>query len=353
MILRDLGITKSFLLVLAPAALGGALWEAIGLPLGWLMGAAVVTGAVAMANVEIVVPRPIYNTSLALLGASVGLAITPEVAAALVSWAPIMMVAAALGILAALMFAPVLSRWGKMETATAFFSLLPGGIVEMANVGERHGADRTIIAALHAIRVALVVGILPLALSFFGTRSEVADGSSVLSTISLLAVFAIGAAGGWTASKTRLPAAWLLGALILVGVFSSMGSFQGRIPGEALALVQVFVGISLGSRFTRARLQSIPRALAAGLPVLLVIMALMALAGGLACLAIPFSIQTLILCFSIGGMAEMVLTSKALGLNVALVAAFQTVRAVMVNACAGAVWHRFSPYLETSNDPKG
>ena len=137
MILRDLGITKSFLLVLAPAALGGALWEAIGLPLGWLMGAAVVTGAVAMANVEIVVPRPIYNTSLALLGASVGLAITPEVAAALVSWAPIMMVAAALGILAALMFAPVLSRWGKMETATAFFSLLPGGIVEMANVGER------------------------------------------------------------------------------------------------------------------------------------------------------------------------------------------------------------------------
>lgn len=353
MTFKDLGITKGFMLVLAPAALGGGLWQALGLPLGWLMGAAVVAGTAAMWDAKIVVPKPLYNVSLALLGASVGLAVTPDVAKELLSWGPLMVFAAALGIIGAFLGAPLLARGGRIGTATAYFSLLPGGIVEMANVGERYGADRTIIAALHAIRVALVVGILPLALAYFGTHTEALQQNIHLSPTLFFAVILVGVLGGWIASKTRLPAGWLLGALILVGIFSSAGVFEGRIPNEALAIVQVLVGISLGSRFQRSRLNSIPRALAAGMPVLLVIMAMMALAGFIASSLTSFSIQTLILCFSIGGMAEMVLTSKALGQNVALVAAFQTVRAVLVNACAGTIWQRFSPYLPMSNDPKG
>jgi uncharacterized membrane protein AbrB (regulator of aidB expression) len=115
----------------------------------------------------------------------------------------------------------------------------------------------------------------------------------------------------------------------------------------------VLVGISLGARFQRERLVHIPRALAAGIPVLLTIMVFMALAGSLASLAMPFQAQALILCFSIGGMAEMVLTSKALGQNVALVAAFQAVRAVLVNTFAGAVWRRLKPKTHYNSNLKG
>lgn len=354
MTLGNLGISKGFLLTLAPAALGGALWEALGLPLGWLMGAAVLTGAVAMANVEIKVPKLLYNISLAFLGASVGLAITPDVAALIVVWAPVMVVAAVIGVLAAVLMAPLLARWGRMEHSTAFFSLLPGGVIEMANVGDSHGADRTIIAALHSVRVALVVGVLPLALfAFYDSTDAMAQAIPTLPIFQLLTVFVVGLVGGALAAKSGLPAAWLLGALILVGLVSSFGSFSGRIPEPPLAIVQVLVGMSLGARFKRERLASIPRALAVGLPVLFVIIIGMALAATAVSLALPFSAPTLILCFSIGGMAEMVLTSKALGQNVALVAAFQAVRAVIVNASAGAVWRRIDPHSLMFNPPKG
>ncbi len=354
MTLNDLGISKSFVLTLGPAAIGGAVWETLGLPLGWLMGAAMVTGAVAMRDVEISVPKPLYNTSLALLGASVGLAITPDVATAIVVWAPVMVIAGALGITGAILMAPHLARWGRMEQSTAFFSLLPGGIIEMANIGDRYGADRTIIAALHAVRVALVVGALPLFLfAFYDTAPVASNNAALLGGVQLAVVLAVGLIGGWLGAKCGMPAAWLLGALLLVGLVSSFGAMSGRIPDSLLAVVQVFVGISLGARFKRDRLASIPRALAVGAPMLLVIMTGMAFAASLASFALLFSVPALILCFSIGGMAEMVLTSKELGQPVALVAAFQAVRGVIVNLSAGAVWRRLNPNSPTSNFPKG
>lgn len=354
MTLGDLGITKGFALTLLPAALGGSLWQALGLPLGWLMGAAVVAGVFAMCNVEVVVPKPLYNVSLAALGAGVGLSITPDVAAALLAWAPVMVIAGCLGIAAAVCMTPVLARFGRMDRSTAFFSLLPGGVIEMANVGETHGADRTIVAALHAVRVALVVGLLPLALyALLPASSDAVTDAAVLSWSHLALVILIGIAGGWAAARLGLPAAWLLGALIAVGLLSSLGLTSGRMPAFLMAGVQVLVGISMGARFRRDRLSMIPRALGAGFPVLLVIMSGMAAAAGLASLALPVSLPTLVLCFSIGGMAEMVLTSKVLGQNVALVAAFQAVRAVLVNASAGVVWRSLVSQSNTSLTPKG
>lgn len=352
--MQNLGIGRGFALVLLPAALGGALWEALSLPLGWLMGAAVVTGGFAMADFETRVPKPLYSLSLATLGASVGLAITPDVAAAIITWAPAMVIAAGLGVFAAAVMAPVLARFGRMERSTAFFSLLPGGVIEMANVGDRFGAERTIVSSLHAVRVALAVGLVPLALfAFLPASPTVAAASTLMSVPQLALTLLVGLTGGWAAAKFGLPAAWLLGALIAVALISSTGSLRGHIPDALLAAVQILVGISLGARFQRHALASIPRALAIGLPVLLLIMTVMAAAATLASIAMPFSISTLVLCFSIGGMAEMVLTSKALGQNVALVAAFQAVRAVLVNACAGAVWRRLATLPNYSDSTKG
>lgn len=345
---------KGFVIVLVPAALGGALWEALGLPLGWLMGAAVVTGGFAMTGTEVAVPKPLYNLSLATLGASVGLAVTPDVAAALFVWAPAMIVAAGIGILAAAFISPFLARFGRMERSTAFFSLLPGGVIEMANIGENYGADRVIVAAIHAVRVGLVVGLLPLLLVMFSAApsAEVLDVPNTALT-QLAGALAVGLLGGWLGAKAGVPAAWLLGALIFVAVISSLGGLTGRVPEPLLAAVQVMVGIGLGARFQRSRFAAVPRALAAGFPLILAIMGIMALAAGAASLVMPFALPTLILCFSIGGMAEMVLTSKVLGQNVALVAGFQAVRGVLVNTLAGAVWRRLAPSPNMSDHPKG
>lgn len=351
---RDLTHSCGFATVLIPAALGGAVWETTGLPLGWLMGAAIVTGTFAVFDWRVKVPALLYRPALAVVGASVGLAVTPAAAAEMAVWAPVMLGAACLGIGGAVLFAPLLARLGGMSPSTAFFSLLPGGVIEMARVGEAQGADSTIIAALHAVRVGLVVGLLPLVLFIFfpsGAYSPLTATNLSLSDLGL--VLATALVGGWLGSKAGLPAAWLLGAVIAVGGLTGTGVVAGTVTWELLAVAQVLVGMSLGARFTRSRLIGIPRALTVGAPVLMAIMVLMALAAVLASLVMPQPLATLILCFSIGGMAEMVLTAKALDQNIALVAAFQALRGVAVNTLAAPVWRWLSPKLSHFDQSKG
>ena len=328
-----------FAIALGLSALGGALWASLGLPLGWLMGAALVTGALAMSGWTIDIHKLPHRAGLIVIGSSVGLTLTPDIALRMVAWLPMMLLVAALGIVAAAACAPLLARVGRMSLSTAYFSLLPGGVIEMARIGESHGADRTIIAALHAVRVALVVGLLPLVLlGLLPSDAAAATEGATAAWPQLLLALAVGTLGGWLGTKAGLPAAGLLGAVLAVGAVAASGAVGGRMPSEPLAAAQVVVGMALGARFQRDRLAAIPRALAAGLPVLLGIIVVMAAAAALATIWTGQSVASMVLAFSIGGMAEMVLTAKALHQDVALVAAFQALRGVAVNAAAGSVW---------------
>ena len=82
------------------------------------------------------------------------------------------------------------------------------------------------------------------------------------------------------------------------------------------------------------------RRLAVGTVALIVIIFVMALIGVGFSRFLPMDAPTMVLAFSIGGLAEMVLTARYLELDMAMVAAFQAVRAVLVNSFAGAIWNR-------------
>lgn len=331
--------------MLLPATIGGAVWAGLGLTLGWLMGAAVVTGIMSFCGNAISLPRFLYGPSLAVIGAGVGLTITPDVAMEIVKWFPLMAVLGFAGVILAAIMTPLVARKGNMEASTAFFSLMPGGVIEMANIGEHHGADRTTIATLHAIRVAIVVGILPLVLFFlFPATGELTEVPG-LDLLSLFILVAIAIVGGWLGQRLKLPAAWLLGSLLTVAVATAFGLFSGQITAPLMAIAQLIVGMSLGAKFDKARLRRLPQAIAVGSSGLLTLVLLMAVLGvGLSKL-LPIDEPTMVLALSIGGMAEMVLTARALELNMAIVAAFQAIRAILVNSCAGLIWHRYSTYL--------
>ena len=343
--MNRIGPYKGFLAALVPAAIGGALWASMGLPLAWLMGAAIVTGFISFAGVSVELPKFLYWPSLAIIGAGVGLTITPSVALEILRWFPLMVVMGFAGVVLAAIATPIVARKGNMEQSTAFFSLMPGGVIEMSNIGEPHGADRTTIATLHAIRVALVVGILPLGLFYLFPASGSQETVSVLGPLPLGLVLAVALAGGWLGMKVKLPASWLLGALLAVAVFTAAGAVSGQIPGPLMAVAQIVVGMSLGAKFKRERLRRLPRAMATGTIALLIIILVMAALGVLFSHFLPMDAPTMVLAFSIGGLAEMVLTARSLELDMAIVAAFQSIRAVLVNSFAGTIWSRLSKHL--------
>ena len=112
---------------------------------------------------------------------------------------------------------------GGISHSTAFFSLMPGGVIEMANIGGPHGADRTTIATLHAIGWRwLWVFALGLFLVFPQTGAAFA---AALSLMALIIVLIVALLGGFV-GRCKLPASWLLGALLAVAAPTASGSVE-------------------------------------------------------------------------------------------------------------------------------
>ncbi|MEL7100784.1 MAG: AbrB family transcriptional regulator, partial [Pseudomonadota bacterium] len=199
------------------------------------------------------------------------------------------------------------------------------------------------------IRVALVVGILPLGLYLLFPSVGENVPVQTLQLMPLGLVIAIALVGGWGGARVRLPASWLLGALLAVAALTASGAVEGQIPYALMAVAQILVGMSLGAKFKRDRLRRLPRAMFVGTCALVAIIIAMAATGVVFSLFLPMDAPTMVLAFSIGGLAEMVLTARALELNMAIVAAFQAVRAVLVNSFAGAIWARLSPRFTTED----
>lgn len=338
-------LVRTLILPAIAATLGGYLWQTLGLPLGWLMGSAIMIGGLALSGLSIQMPKPLHRGGLLIVGSSVGLWVTPEVASQMLGWLPVMLVSAVLGITLAIALTPLFARLSGLDTATAYFCLLPGGVIEMAEIGERYSANRAAIAALHATRVGLIVTLIPAIAQHYGHQDPMLSGGGhALSAPLLISVLGLSMLASTFTSRLGMPSAWLLTPLIISGVMSGAEfTNSGQMPGWLLIIAQLIVGFSLGAKFKRESLLALPRALVTGIVILLVIGSLV---SGAALIFALFSegetAMTLVLSFAVGGMAEMTLTAKVLGQNAALVAAFHAVRAVTVNLFAGPLWARLT-----------
>ncbi len=322
------------------ALVGGAVADAAGVPLPWMLGAGLVTGLLAASGWPVAAPRVMGRVGQMVVGAGIGLQISPAVAGRIVDWLGLMVGAAVFGLLVACLVSLVFARLAQVKAATAFFALLPGGVAEMANVGTRHGADPVAVAVVQAMRVALVVLVLPATLVGL-TPDPLLPGFAVdeaLAPDGLAIAFAAALAGAFLAQMGRLPNAWLLGPLLAVGMAAGLGLIEARMPGVLVGLAQALLGFVLGARFQREKLRQVPRVAVVALPVLGALGLVMALAALAVAPLVTLSDTTLVLGFGIGGMAEMILTAKALGEDPALVTAFQAVRAALVNGAAVALW---------------
>jgi uncharacterized protein len=340
--------THALSLAAAPALalVAGLALATLGLPLGWLLGAATASGAVAISGRDVWLPVPVQRGGIVLLGASTGLVVTPGVGGLLLAWLPLMLLSLAGTLLLAVALVPIYARLAGIDRATAFFSLLPGGIIEMATIGDRHDANRAVITAAHTARVGLIVLSLPVLASVLagvgaGADAGAADPPPVptLDAASSLWVVLIGAAGGVLAGWLRVPANWLLGPIVLVSALSLGGWLaEGALPGVLIVIAQLVVGMALGARFRRDTLMQVPRALLSGVPLLLVMGGSVAAAALLLSPVVPTSAVTLLLATAGGGVAELVLAAKVLNAQLELVVGFHIVRLVLVNLCAGWLW---------------
>lgn len=255
--------------------LGAFLGHRLRIPAGPFVGALVGVGtALALLGFPDLSPPPLAGQALqVMVGVIVGLRITRDSlrsgARVLAPATTIAGVFLASGVAAALV---AVSLTG-MTPVTSFFAAAPGGLTEMASVGASLGADGPAVAAVHLVRLLLVILAANLVLARLrqdggGRRTAFGDLAEDEATggagrseglMRLGAVATAGIVGGAVGLvATPLPAGGVVGALVGAGIVRAM--IRAPVPERGFSLlVQVLsggiIGLGLSARFFETLVQ--------------------------------------------------------------------------------------------------
>lgn len=331
-------IRVAFALVIAVAAGYGL--TLLAAPLPWLIGPMLVFAFGNAFHAGLTTPRAWRACGQWLVGCALGLYFSLPVLERIASHAGWIALAVLASLLLSLLAARVLQVIGGADAATAFFASAVGGAAEMANQAERYGARIDQVAAAQAIRVLLVVLIVP-----FAFRASAVHGDDAYRAVmvpfalpGLLALLGIAAVAGAVLGRIGVPNAWLFGPLLISVGFTASGHALSSLPPGLVNAGQLLIGCSLGARFAPAFFRESPRyLLSVLLSACLLLVGCATIGAGVGWLS-GIALPTALLATAPGGLAEMALTAKVLQLGVPVVTAFHAARLVAVVLSAGTAY---------------
>ncbi len=332
-------------LALALGGLGGWLASLASLPLAWMIGAMLATTVASLSGAPIAMAAPLRTVMVAVLGVMLGSGFTPEILAAAGAWTPSLLAIAlyiAVCGLAGMAYFRVFCRY---DPVTSYFSAMPGGLSEMVLVGTEMGGDGRVISLIHATRIMLVVLAIPFAFTLgggldLGDRPAIGPALSELPAYDYAILGASGLVGYLVARWLKVPAAAVVGPMVVSAAVHLAGMTAAKPPADIVACAQVAVGTALGARFAGTPLRLIGRTLLAsvGVTVILVAITLLFALALHAATALPTG--PVVLAFAPGGLAEMSLIAIALGADAAFVAIHHIVRIFLIVVFAPFAFRR-------------
>jgi membrane AbrB-like protein len=333
----DLG---ALALTLVLGAVGGVLAHLAQLPLGYLLGSMVLVGVLAAFDIKplgrrLTLPTGLRFSFVPVIGIAIGGAFTPEVARAALGWGP--------SLAALFVFVPVahvmgyaLYRRGGLARAEAYYSAIPGGLIESVQMGEEAGADVRVLITLQTLRLIgtiIAVPLIFLALTGHTVGSAAGTtmvGASVPLTLQDVALMiAAGLIGAQAGKYLRLPGYIITGPLLCSAALHATGLMHAIPPGWLVSVTQVILGAGLGVRFVGMDRK------------VLIKCGKLAAVNGAFALVLAFVFAELVhifageplaaafLAFAPGGLAEMSLVALSLNMSVIYVTAHHVLRIVL------------------------
>lgn len=337
---------RGLVVAVAISALGGAIFFYLALPLPWMLGAAFLTTIAALSGVPVAIPSRLRNLMFVVLGVLLGSSFTPEVLETADRWLVSLAGILVYVVVVAGVVAGLLHRFAGYDLVTAYFAGTPGGLAEMTLIGGAMGGDTRTIALVHALRIVVIVfavafGFRLLAGYVPEQRAAQYVAFAAVPPIDFLILLACAVLGAVIAPWLRLPAAPLLGPMILSAAVHLTGLTETPPPSVLVAAAQVVVGGAIGCRFVGTPVWQILRTMVAALGGSgLMLAATVGFAAALAPLA-GLSFPALVLAFAPGGLAEMAVIALALGIDTAFVSTHNVVRVLAILVLAPIVFRLF------------
>lgn len=318
----------------AMAAAAGGLFQWLNFPLPWLIGPLVLVGALyASGQITATIPKSTRFVGQMVVGLQIGVYFTAAAVGRLVTMVPLLLSISALTLLAATLVALVSSRLTGRAAAAAFLSTLPFSPVESAVLTERYGWSPGPIILAQILRIGIAVTTVPVTLYLIdgwpaaSPAQGYPSGFEPIEIAILLGIGLVSAAGFQLLGLTN---PFFMGPLLISALAAALGLGTQGFPFAIVAAAQLILGVWLGSAFRRAVFLE---ARAQILSILLSTVVFLALvAAGAVALAHAFGQpwRVLLLGAIPGGVTEMALTAKFLGVDVTMVTGIQLVRILLV-----------------------
>ena len=319
--------------LIALSALLAVTMGALHIPAGWMMGPMFAAIALAVKGIEMHTPRLPFAASQALIGcliaSSLGPAILPQLAR---DWP--LFVAMAMGtLMVSFAIGAVLARLKVLPGAVAIWGSAPGLATAMVLMARDSGADYRLVAFMTYLRMLMVaLGATGLSLVLHAGHANTAAAShqalfGPVPLVAALSTLGIALGGALIGRAVRLPAADILGPLVLGTALHVSGLVpQLVLPGALLNCAYMIVGWGIGARFTPQTISQARSALPyVFISVLAMILGCFALGLLLSWIA-HVDIATAYLATSPGGMAAIAVIAASTPVNVAFVLTLQTTR---------------------------
>ncbi len=336
---------RNIALSLLLGALGGGIFYGLSLPLPWMLGAMATTSMAAVFGLPMAMSKYLRNIMIAIIGVLLGSAFTPALASQILQWTLSLSVLAVFLLMLAIIIPWCLQHAGY-DRATAFFSALPAGLTEMTAVGSENGGNPHIIALTHTVRVLIVAFTIPfLMVLFVGyERPETLIRPTFeISNVDITILTTCAVLGLWFGTRSNFPAGSLAGPLALSALVHVSGLTSSSPPDSLVAIAQVVLGASVGSRFTGLTFATMKKTLGLAVAVTLGMLALSGTGAVLLAPVIEIDPMALMLALAPGGVTEMSLMALALNQDIAFVTTHHIVRIgliVMIAPATFAVFQR-------------
>jgi len=320
------------LLTFGIAVAGAGMTYALAFPAPFLTGPAMAVTLAGLLGVRTAgPPARVRDMVFVILGLTIGQGVTPEVFGAMRTW-PITLAALAASLFAIIFVTrEMLVRFWSMDPATAFLSSSPGHLSYVLGLSEGVKADLKTVSIVQSMRVLALTLLVPVAVTLTGQipdRVLLAPQETALGP--LLAMILAAGVVGYVLQLLRLPAAYLIGGMLVSVAAHVSGLVSGVMSFWVAAAAFVALGGLIGSRFSGVTWPHLRRAFSAGVMVTLLAAVLAAAFAVLTHWITGMDLIALFIAFAPGGIETMAAMAVILGVDPTFVATHHVARLLML-----------------------
>ncbi len=350
---------------LATVAVGGAAgWAAYegGLPLPWMMGPMLAVGLVGILGIErnghgVYVPYWLRTAMVPVIGVMLGSGFTPEVVAGMREWWITLSALVVFILLCSALTYQFYRRVYRFDPATAYFSSIPGGLIDMAIIGEGQGGDSRTISLIHFSRILVSVICLPFLMRHIytatGPTSLTAGESVPMEIVDVVLLGGCAVVGYFGGLLIRLPGAQISGPLALSAILHATQTTVASPPVWLIVVAQIVVGSGLGARFAGVSLRAAGRLMIAAIFATVIMFSVTLVTAFAMSRFVDEPLAALILAYAPGGVTEMSLIALSLNIGVAFITSHHIARIALSIGIMPFLWRQVVSKRVAGDQPAG